>query len=209
MTVEVALTIPTLRDVALWRMVRESEADTAPGTHAYQSPDHIREIACETLAVEVERLRGFVSTADHVNALPDALRRYIHDLETRCDLAGEVRALTIARDTAHALSVRVTELETKLASLSDQCPTCSGTGTMRCVVRVEPPDEREVMENFECAECGGDGLSPLQRVTADRNRAEAILRDLRAWLGVAPPEPRDAEIRDNVLAWLDQREKEQ
>ena len=42
-------------------------------------------------------------TAANVNALPERLRRYIHDIETRCDPAGDIRELTIARDTCKAL----------------------------------------------------------------------------------------------------------
>lgn len=36
-------------------------------------------------------VQGERMTADQVNALPDPLRRYIHDLETRADPAGEVQ----------------------------------------------------------------------------------------------------------------------
>ena len=37
-------------------------------------------------------------TPENINALPEPLRKYITDLETRADPAGEVRELTIARD---------------------------------------------------------------------------------------------------------------
>jgi hypothetical protein len=30
-------------------------------------------------------------TPDEINALPDRVRRYIHDLETNCDPAGTIR----------------------------------------------------------------------------------------------------------------------
>lgn len=40
----------------------------------------------------------WLPTAENINALPERIRKYIHDLETRCDPAGEVRELTIARD---------------------------------------------------------------------------------------------------------------
>jgi len=32
-------------------------------------------------------------TAENINALPDPLRRYIHELETACDPSGDVREL--------------------------------------------------------------------------------------------------------------------
>ncbi len=37
-------------------------------------------------------------TSANINALPDPLRRYIHDLETRCDPAGDIAALAILTD---------------------------------------------------------------------------------------------------------------
>lgn len=37
----------------------------------------------------------FVPDADHINALPGPLRKYIHDLETRADLAGEVAEIAL------------------------------------------------------------------------------------------------------------------
>jgi hypothetical protein len=37
-------------------------------------------------------------TAENVNALPDPLRSYIHQLETRCDPSGELRELVLLRD---------------------------------------------------------------------------------------------------------------
>ena len=47
-------------------------------------------------------------TPDNVNALSPPLRQYIHNLETRCDPAGDVRDLIILQD-------RARDLETLLA----------------------------------------------------------------------------------------------
>lgn len=46
---------------------------------------------------------GWQPTAAAINALPAPLRRYIHDLETRCDPAGDVQRLALAQDTARGL----------------------------------------------------------------------------------------------------------
>ena len=54
---------------------------------------------------------GWLPTPENINALPDPLRQYIHDLETRCDPAGEVRELTIARDTVVAQELELEELK--------------------------------------------------------------------------------------------------
>jgi hypothetical protein len=49
-------------------------------------------------------------TSAAINALPEPLRRFIHDIETRADPAGDVRDLHVARENAAALAVRVATL---------------------------------------------------------------------------------------------------
>ena len=46
---------------------------------------------------------GWVPDVEHINALPEPVRRYVHDLETRADPAGDVVTLAIQRDTIAAL----------------------------------------------------------------------------------------------------------
>jgi len=53
-------------------------------------------------------------TPDEINALPERVRKYIHDLETRCDPAGEVQERWSLREQRDALVVRVRELEEAL-----------------------------------------------------------------------------------------------
>lgn len=61
-------------------------------------------LASSNEAVILEELDElWVPSAVNVNALPEPIRRYVHDLETRCDPAGDVRELTIARDTIRQL----------------------------------------------------------------------------------------------------------
>jgi hypothetical protein len=38
---------------------------------------------------------GWLPTAANVNALPEGIRRYVHDLETRCDPAGDVQKMAL------------------------------------------------------------------------------------------------------------------
>jgi hypothetical protein len=45
----------------------------------------------------------WLPTAENINALPEPLRSYIHDLEARADPAGEVRDLVLIRDENRAL----------------------------------------------------------------------------------------------------------
>lgn len=61
------------------------------------------------LGAPAEATEAWLPTAENINALPEPIRRYIHDLSTRCDPAGEVRELTIARDTIRSLEAAPTE----------------------------------------------------------------------------------------------------
>lgn len=65
--------------------------------------------------------------AAEINALPERVRRFVHDLETRADPAGDVREAHVARETANALAVRVAELE----AICDRPPV---TPTMQAVL---------------------------------------------------------------------------
>ena len=68
----------------------------------------------------VQRLRtleDWLPTVANVNALPEGLRRYVHDLETRCDPAGDVQTMALQADTIRGLHAKVRELEAELASV--------------------------------------------------------------------------------------------
>ena len=53
----------------------------------------------------------FIPDAQHINALPEPVRRYIRDLETRADPAGDVAELALLKENNRALWSRVQELE--------------------------------------------------------------------------------------------------
>jgi len=53
----------------------------------------------ERLADEFLRLNNdWQPTPENINELPEAVRRFVHDLETRCDPAGDIAALKLAQD---------------------------------------------------------------------------------------------------------------
>ena len=54
-------------------------------------------------------------TVDEVNALPEKVRRYIHDLETRMSTEGKALDLLELANERDALQRRVDELEAQLA----------------------------------------------------------------------------------------------
>ena len=60
---------------------------------------------------------GWLPTAENVNALPEGIRRYVHDLETRCDPAHDVQKMALQADTIRGLDAKVRELEAELASM--------------------------------------------------------------------------------------------
>jgi hypothetical protein len=55
--------------------------------------------------------------ARDINALPDAMRRYVHDLETRADPSGDVRQAHVATETANALEIALQEVVAVMASI--------------------------------------------------------------------------------------------
>src|SRR5215471_7605510 len=60
---------------------------------------------------------GWLPSAENVNALPEGIRRYVHDLETRYDPAHDVQKMARQADTIRALHAKVEELKAELASI--------------------------------------------------------------------------------------------
>ena len=60
------------------------------------------------------RTASIYPTADEINALPEKFRKYIHDIETRCDKTGDVQTIALLREDRGALQRRVEELEAQI-----------------------------------------------------------------------------------------------
>jgi hypothetical protein len=60
-------------------------------------------------------MRRDYPTPAEVNTLPEPLRHYIHDLETRCDHSGELRERASLRQQVETLELRCQRLEAQLA----------------------------------------------------------------------------------------------
>lgn len=54
---------------------------------------------------------GWLPSSDNLNALPEPLRKYVHDLETRCDPAGDVARLALTQDENRRLRAEHVELK--------------------------------------------------------------------------------------------------
>lgn len=59
-------------------------------------------------------------TPDNINALDEPVRRYIHDLETRCDKAGEVATIHSQREQIAGLTRAIRALEARNADLEGE-----------------------------------------------------------------------------------------
>jgi hypothetical protein len=78
--------------------------------------------SCEATVTEIQRIavwalnertkpgdywHGWLPDPEHCNALPQPLRDYIHDLETRADPAGDVAQIAFLKEAVDALVIRV------------------------------------------------------------------------------------------------------
>lgn len=61
----------------------------------------------------------WVPTANNINALPDSIRKYIHDLETRADPAGDIREIHLLRQQKAALEDELARLRSGDAEVDD------------------------------------------------------------------------------------------
>jgi len=61
----------------------------------------------------VQMLETFTPTSENINKLPEPLKRFIMELETRCDPAGDVSKLILQKDTIKALELKIETYEKK------------------------------------------------------------------------------------------------
>jgi len=130
----------------------------------------------------------WLPVAANISVLPYPLRRYIHDLETNCDPAGMVREAIVQRENAAALAVRVRELEAA-------CRTAKEERNIARSRAWELARERRgaaaLVQKLAAAEARTDEviatLGPdVERLTGERDRARALLREAREYIRHAP-----------------------
>jgi hypothetical protein len=54
---------------------------------------------------------------ENINALPEGIRKYVHELATLCDPAGIVQENILLKDAIQALEVKIVELEEEKSSI--------------------------------------------------------------------------------------------
>ncbi len=64
-------------------------------------------------AYGAKRTAACYPSPDEINALPEKVQLYIHDLETRCDKSGDVQTIALPREDREALPRRMEELEAR------------------------------------------------------------------------------------------------
>jgi hypothetical protein len=75
----------------------------------------------ERMPSAVQPSGGSLLSAE-INALPERVRSFIHDLETRADPAGDVRRAHIAEENVAALTAKLAEIE-RTTPQPDELPT--------------------------------------------------------------------------------------
>lgn len=138
------------------------------------------------------RAQQWLPTADAINALPEPLRRYIHDLETKCDPAGDLRELALARDTIRYLEAKV-------------CEALDHEGEARVALAEVQQERDEAVRAFTQLDKGCN--IPAQIAfshTLDRaERAEALVRQIVGLVQrlqpTGSPPPGDALV---LVGWI-------
>lgn len=64
---------------------------------------------------DVNTANGWTPTAANINVLPEPLRSYIHQLQTRYDPSGDTQELVLARDTCRQQHLLIEEYERRIA----------------------------------------------------------------------------------------------
>lgn len=80
------------------------------------------------LESQVRELTAGPITSKTINALPEALRVFIHDLETKCDPAGDIRTIAELRSNQQGLLALVAELRAAVEKLERERWTCAKCG---------------------------------------------------------------------------------
>lgn len=121
----------------------------------------LRERAAELKEAEVARQAAtptvsedWKPTADNINALPEPVRRYIHDLKTNCDPAGMVRENVLLKDQNTALQ----------AMLAD--PLSNGESVVKAVLAGEGSEDMKAvaktLATYALAACSRQRISDLE-----------------------------------------------
>lgn len=90
--------------------------------NSLKSCENTKESKCTLAAGESSPSRpmaaGWTPTAANVNALPEPIRRYIHQLQTNCDPSGDTQERVIAQDICRTQAIQLEQAEQQIATLT-------------------------------------------------------------------------------------------
>lgn len=98
-------------------------------------------------------------TPEEINALPDRVRQYIHDLETNADPAGTIQDNALLKDQTRELDAMIARLKKELATLMQACKTWMDSPNNRqaralvrdlCKVNHDGTERRTPKEDWDC-----------------------------------------------------------
>lgn len=126
--------------------------------------DKARELARECS----EKLAEWKPTPEAINALPEPLRKYIHDIETNCDPAGMVRENVMLRD-------QTTGAEKELERCREEAQALVAAAWERCAILCE----QRGLDHDKNDGCHADDAEWIRRcVLADARAAlDALVAD--------------------------------
>lgn len=91
-------------------------------------------------------------TVDEINALPERVRAYVHDLETRCDPSGDVQRIASLTEQRDALVLANREQREALTAIAEESPDGGAVAVARAALGLESLDDEE-MRALVAARC--------------------------------------------------------
>lgn len=134
-------------------------------------------------AISTEAQDAPYPSSEELRELPDHIRSYIHDLETRCDRAGDLRRLDAAQRQVKELEAAINELEAEVDRLREGLLTVTSEAqTMHDLVRHlirQPPSDPEVVQERGrdiLRRCGGGSEETPLHALIDTHGLDALNR---------------------------------
>lgn len=128
-------------------------------------------------------LENFLPTAEHINALPEGLRKFVHDIETMCDPSGYVAELALTKDLLRAAGVKIGVLKKERDEGNDRAERA-------IEVSLRAGSERDEAKRV-LDEAIRQNAAQVDRLVAEKQRVE-LKRD--EWSGIAGTHAGEIEL---------------
>lgn len=169
------------KEVKTWREWAEKVAGFV-GINIVDTTDITLQQSIEN---KVNSIMSFEPTPQKINALPYPLRKYIHDLETRCDPAGDCAGRVLAEDESATYALRISRLNVEVNEL--RVHNRHLTNKLACIVEyIGSPFGDVTQEIYDIAT---EQLSSYDPAMIEIERAtmmaeiDKTLKEAGAWVG--------------------------